>query len=613
VPNLARTTLLTSVVAVTSLALLPAATPFMPVDEVRPGMQGIGRTVFAGASPEEFQVRILGVLRNVVGPQRNLILARLDGGPLADTGVMQGMSGSPVYIDGRLVGAVSYSLGSFPKEPIAGITPIGEMIDATAQVPRAASMRIPVEFPVTPASLAVALRAGLERMRPFAHDSGDLEVLGLSRAIGVELGTQLRPIATPFVMRGFDGAPAAMLQDALLAAGFAPQAGTSQPPAAALSTRLEPGDAVGVLLAGGDFELGASGTVTYVDGDRVYAFGHPFFNLGPTAFPMTRAEVYSLLPSLMTSQKIAALGAVVGTVDQDRATAIAGRLGVAPALIPVHLRLESDRGFERSFSFEVVNDEFFTPILSYLTVANTLSSYERQIGSATFVVKGTARIAGHEDVHLSDLFSGVNAMAGAAAYVAGPITMLMGNDLKAVRVESVDLTVTASERPRTASIQRAWLDAVRPHPGDTVPLKIAVREYGGDDQIYTLPITIPPNAPSSLTLLVADGSALSTWERREQQQAQRPTSVEQIIRLINTQRKNDRLYVRLVAAQPGAVVDGETLPSLPPSVLSVLESDRDGGAFARLRMAVLGSWEVPTDRAISGSRELTITVDTGRP
>ncbi len=606
-PTRLRTILGALALALVSWVSLPAATTFMPIDDVRAGMTGVGWTVFSGETREEFKVHILGVLRNIMGPQRNLILARLEGGPLADTGVIAGMSGSPVYVDGKLVGAVSYSLGSFPKEPIAGITPIGEMVEATASAPRADATRVKLDLPLTPERVRTALASAFARVPPFAAAADDLEVFGLPRAAGADLGLQLRPIATPFVMSGFSGAPA----DLLRAAGFA-QGDPAQAAPAAGET-LQPGDAVGVSLLSGDFELGATGTVTYVDGTRVYAFGHPFFNLGPIAFPMTRAQIYSLLPSYMSSQKIAGLGPVVGSVEQDRATAIAGRLGAPPRLIPITVALASDRGFTRTFHFEAVEDDFFTPLLTYLAVANTLTSYERQVGTSTFSIDGTASVAGHAPVHFANVFAGANALSTASTYVAGPVTLLLGNDLGPVRIESVDLAIRASERPLTATIERVWLDAVRPRAGQTVPVKVLVRAYGGADHVYTVPVAIPANAPSSLTLLVSDAAALSAWEAREGRRSENVTSVDQLIRAINEQRRNDRLYVRLIGPDAGAVVNGEALPSLPPSVLSVLEADRDGGAYAGLRSAVLGAWEVPTGQALTGSRRLTITLERNRP
>src|SRR5688500_720208 len=290
-----------------------------PVDDLKAGMVGIGKTVFEGDRLDEFQVHVLGVLRNVIGPRRNLILARLEGGPLAHTGVIAGMSGSPVYIDGRLVGAVSYSLGQFSKEPIAGITPIDEMIDAaTFAGPRRPAARVELEMPLTPASLRASLREAFSWMRPFADNPADVQVFG-DPGVNAGIGTMLRPIATPLTLGGFDATFIDPIASAFRDQGFVPMmAGAAAQDAPRATQPLRPGDPVGVALMSGDLELGATGTVTEVDGNRVYAFGHPFYSLGPTQFPMTRAYVHTILPSLQSSMKIASTGDVIGTVSQDR-------------------------------------------------------------------------------------------------------------------------------------------------------------------------------------------------------------------------------------------------------------------------------------------------------
>ena len=359
----------------------PAAAPrYMPVDEVRPGMVGIGRTVFEGDRLEEFKVHILGVLRNVVGPRRNLVLARLEGGPLASTGVIAGMSGSPVYVDGRLLGAVAFSLGQFSKEPIAGITPITEMIEAAGPQARRAPIatRPALQVPMTPESAAASLRQAFAWFqRPFADRPEDI-VASAGLTASARVGVLLRPIATPLALSGFSGGIGDSLSAAFRDSGFIPMPGaTPQAASAGSSTtgsqRLRPGDAVGINLITGDLTMGATGTVTEVDGDQVYAFGHPFYNLGPTQFPMTRAFVYTLLPSLSSSMKISTTGETIGTFRQDRATAIAGTLGKGPDLIPVRISLDTERGLKKSFSFEVVNDQLFTPLLTYVSIVNTLT------------------------------------------------------------------------------------------------------------------------------------------------------------------------------------------------------------------------------------------------
>ena len=603
-----------------SLALLvvtlPAAAPYFPIDQIKPGMVGTGFTVWHGNKVEEFKVDVLGVLRNVIGPKRDLILARLEGGPLAQTGVIAGMSGSPVYFDGRLAGAVSYSLGSFSKEPLAGITPIDEMIDAaTLDTPRPPmGVQARLEMPITRDSVAAAMRGSFAWFRPFAERPGDVEILApASSGVNGQIATMLRPIATPMVMGGFGSEAAELLTGAFRDYGFMPMAGDAGTPAADAvvdnTAPLKPGEPVGVNLVSGDFQMGATGTVTEVVGNRVYAFGHPFYNLGPIQFPMTRAYVHALLPSLTSSMKIATTGAVVGTVSQDRATTIAGMLGQGPSMIPVKMTLQSDRGFKKSFEFQVVNDQVFTPLFTYASVLSTLGSYERETGAATFSIKGKLSVKSHSDIEIDDLFTGDRAALNASGTVMAPLAFLVGNDFEPVDIQSVDLTIESTEQPKTATIERVWLDGVRAKAGKTVPLKVLMRNYRGEEVIRTVALDIPANATGSLQVMVSDGSRLAQWERREVRQPTEPRSVSQMIRALNTARKNNRLYVRLLASDAGAVISGEPLSSLPPSVLGVLESDRSAGDFVPLRSATLREWDMPMEYVVIGSRTLTLTLD----
>jgi hypothetical protein len=592
------------------LSVLRAAEPQMPVSEIRPGMVGVGRTVFTGTRVEEFKAHILGVIENVIGTRRNLILARLEGGPLAETGVIAGMSGSPVYIDGRLIGAVSYALGSFPKEPIAGITPIEEMTDATAlATSRAPGARVNVTFPLTTDGLIAAFRKALNWNRPFADRPEDAQFAGTVGGPfgGREVATMLRPIATPLTMTGFEPDVADLLASAFRDQGFIPMAGAAglRPGDMPFDGPLKPGDAIGITFVSGDLELGATGTVTHIDGDRVYAFGHPMYNLGPTQFPMTRAYVYTVLPSLFSSAKLSSTNEIIGTFLQDRATAIAGRLGAGPSMLPVKMTLESDRGGTRTFNFSVVRDQLFTPLMTYTAIVNTLGSYERQFGTATYTVEGRIGIGNYEGIPLENMFSGEGASSNASAYVVSPITALLANDYEDVNIESLELTVKSSEEPKTATIERVWIDDPKPRPGRTVPLKVLLRTYRGDDELRTVPIQIPANATGNLAIVVTDAQRLAQTEQREARLPQ-PRSVPQLIKALNKTRRNDTVYVRLLGTDHGAVVRGELLPSLPPSVLAVLEGDRSGGSFSPLGTATLGEWEVPTEHAISGTRSLTV-------
>ena len=575
-------------------------------------MVGVGRTVFSGTKLEEFKVEILGVMRNVLAPKRNLILARLAGGPLAKTGVIAGMSGSPVYIDGKLVGAVSYSLGQFSTEPIAGITPIAEMVDAT-MLAGAARVTRPVSMSMqpTPRELLEIWSRDLGRFHPFVDEPSQALVLsGVSSDLG-RMSAMLRPIAVPMIASGFDAAVLDPISAAFTAAGFVPMSSAQSPGAGASAppTRpLQPGDAVGVGLLTGDFELGATGTVTHVDGDLVYAFGHPLYNLGPTQFPMTRAEVQVVLPSLMASSKLASFGEVIGTVQQDRATAIAGRLGAGPSLIPVTVTLNSDRGPSRTFNFGVVRDFTFTPLLTYLSVANVLTSYERGAGPASFAIRGSASIRSEGELSFEDIFSGEQPAGGAAAYVAGPLTALLKNSGEAIEVEKIALTIDASEQQRSARIERVWLDTTRPRAGQNAVVNVAMRSARGQEIVRQVPIQIPANLTGSLQLTIADAARTTADDRRDSRGADMQR-VSQMMRSFNRARRNNRLYVRLTSSDSGAVVNGEPMAGLPPSVLAVIEADRNSGTVGSLRTMTRGEWELALEFAVTGSRQLTLSLD----
>ena len=596
---------------------LPAQSRTFPVDEVKPGMVGIGRTVFEGDRLDEFKVHVIGVLRNSIGPRRDLILARLEGGPLANTGVIAGMSGSPVYIDGRLVGAVSYSLGQFSKEAIAGITPIDEMTaDATLPGPRRQVARVDLQMPLTQESLRASLRQAFAWIRPFADSPSDVQVFG-DQSVNAGIGTLLRPIATPLSFGGFDPGVIDPVVSAFRDQGFVTIMAGSEQLALAQSQSngsrgpvLRPGDPIGVGLMNGDFEVGATGTVTEVDGTRVYAFGNPFYQLGPTQFPMTRAHVFTVLPSLAASQKIASTGEVVGIVSQDRATTIAGTLGPGPSMIPVTLTLSSERGTRKSFHIGIVRDQLFTPLLAYVAILNTLTSYERQNGVATYALKGAATLKKYGKVDFEDLFTGDQPSVGAAASVVAPINLLMRNAFDEVDIESLNLEIDASEQPRSATLERVWVDGPRVKAGGPATLKVLLRTYRGDEITKDITIQIPPNARGSVQVMVADGVRLSQFESRELQvQPLQATGLPQMIRVLNSARKNNRLYVRLVTRDDGAVVKGEPLAALPGSVLAVMEADRNGGSFRPLQSALAGEWEITPGVAVTGSRTLTLPLE----
>lgn len=601
--------LLTALALVTG-ASLPAASRVYPVADIKAGMTAEGRTVFAGDRLESFTVHILGVLRNVMGPKRTLILARLEGGPLASAGVIAGMSGSPVYIDGRLVGAVAYALGSFSKEPIAGITPIDEMIaDAALDTPRrrAAAARLPrgggADDPLGD------VREAFAALAPFVRSPADAQPLGGGPATLGALGAMLRPIATPLGMAGFSASTIGPLDALFQASGFLPAlgaAGAADPDPRAQAP-LRPGDPVGITMVSGDLEIGATGTVTEVDGDRVYAFGHPFYNLGPTTFPMTRAYVHAILPSLQSSLKIASTGAVIGTVSQDRTATVAGRLGPGPEQIPVSLTFDAG-GTTRTFAMRVAQDQLFTPLMTYLSVVETLTSYQRQMGAATYAITGRIALKERGDIEVDDVFTGDQAPAGAGNAVLGPLNALLRNVHEPVTVTGVTLKITGTEDTRTAVLDRVSIDTPSVKPGSVVPVTIQARTYRGALITRTVPIRIPAHARGAVSILVADAARTVQADPRDTAPAQMQ-SLPQLVDALRAVRRGNRYYVRLVSAEPGAVVAGESLQALPASVVAVLEGDRQGGSFRGLGSALVGDWEAAFDHAVSGSRTLTVPVD----
>jgi hypothetical protein len=602
--------LLVSALAIARGGPLAARDTLMPVGDVRPGMIGVGRTVFRGAAIEEFKVHIIGTLKSVVAPQRDLILARLEGGPLAETGVIAGMSGSPVYIDGKLVGAVSYQLGQFPKEPIAGITPIAEMTDATALAARPAMpVSLPIGRAVSAAELLPVWRQTLLAPPSFGAAAADVLQALAGAGPGRHVASDLRPIAVPLTVGGFGEGTLEQLVPGLPGLTIVTaQARGAQAAAPAPAASLAPGDAVGVALLSGDFSIGATGTVTHVDGDRVYAFGHPLYNLGPTQFPMTRAEVVAVLPSLVTSSKLASLGATVGTISQDRATAIAGRLGAPPSLIPLQITLNSSRAPSRTFRFSMVHDPLFTPLLSYLAVANVLTSYQRQTGAATYVLRGDARFTGGQAaIAFDDAFIGDQAAANAAAYVAAPLTLLYRNANEPFALAGLSLTIDADEATRTAEIERVWIDEPVVRAGRPARVRIQLRTFDGRDEVLTQAIDIPANATGTLQLSVSDGPRMGAQDPRGARAELQ--AVGQIVRAANRARRNHRVYLRLSASAPGAVVDGEPMPNLPPSVAGVFDADRSGTGTTALRSATRGEWEIAVPFTVSGARQIPLTID----
>jgi hypothetical protein len=522
------------------------------------------------------------------------------------------MSGSPVYVDGRLVGAVSYGF-PFSKETIAGITPFGEMLAATQRsAPRAASARFPLRFGAQGPALPLDRESLLDALRrPRGEVTADPAAWrGPAPPAGL-LGATLRPLALPLSLSGFSAETFEWARGFFGGLGFAPVQGAAGTASLPPQPDLAPGSAVGVSLLEGDLDMSVTGTVTHVEGDRVYAFGHPFYNLGPTSFPMKKAHVFSVFPSLYQSWKISAATQLVGTLDQDRTTAVSGRLGAVPSLIPVDVTLRSlDGAPERRFAFRMVEDDLFSPLLAYAGVLSVLQGYERAFGAASIQVAARLTLADGRVVSVEDLFSDDQPAVPASLLVAAPLAYVLNNEFQRVRPARLSIDIRTAESRRSATLQRVWVErSGQVRAGDRLQVKAQVRTFRGELRTELLPVALPASAaPGDYTLLVCDADTLNGLEQRELRQPFVPRDLDQLVRAISSLRHNNRIYARLVRSDDGAIVAGEYLQSLPPSVLRVLGASEPGGQVVPIRTASVWDAAVPTEFVFSGHRVLPLTV-----
>lgn len=595
---------------------------FMLLNEVQPGMRGTGRTVFQGDRLEEFQVEILGVLENIA-PRQSAILARLTGGPLGDTGVLAGMSGSPVYVDGKIVGAISFSF-PFSKEAIAGITPIQQMVEIFDK-PSGPVRVDPIQIEVSSISphRTAAIHPSLDLTglsplsgRQFAISESLAEAVPSLRPLSGQVFTY---IDTPISLSGFSALAARHFESAFKSigmsvfqsGGMSSGGGTSK---LVDGSDLQPGSAVAVQLIRGDLGVGASatGTVTYREGDNIYAFGHPWLSVGPVQLPFSKAKVISLVSNLSNSFKIAVPTGLVGAITQDRSQGLFGTVGVSPRLIPLTINLKSSRNKLETYKYEVVNDRFLTPLLVNFTVFNTITSNERALGESTLEVQGKISIKGQTEVKIENRFSGDNnSQAFASLAVVQPLSYLLGSGFDNVDVESVTVDIKSLDEKKTATLDRVWADRGEIRAGETVILSAFLRASNGGEHVEKIPLEIPPDTPSgTLLVTVADGSTLMAVENRILRQSFTPRDLDQLIRAINNIRKNDRVYVRLQRPEPSVIIRGEELSSLPPSFSDVITSDRSSSSgLSTMRSSNIFEYELPsTPFVISGQRSLVIEV-----
>ena len=595
-----------------ALARIPSDIALFPLEDLKPGMKGVGRTVFANQKMETFEVEIIGALENSA-PKQTMVMARLTGGPLASTGVIAGMSGSPVYINGKLLGAVAFGFG-FSKEAIAGITPYVEMTAFSRMndtLLRAST--VPADSVLRPIPLKMSgLPMPIDGDALITKFTDALNAVGSTRSSGATGLGGMSPLPIPLSVSGLSGAAFDITKSLFTKMGFAPmQVPPAKGKAPGVLPPLEPGGPVAVSLIQGDFDFSATGTVTHIDKDAVYAFGHPFFGIGPVDFPMRQAWVYDVFPSLNQSFKIASAHETIGRFQQDRATGISGKLGPGPRMIPVKVSLQNRPGSKQDYSFSVVQDDLFTPLTVYASVLSVLQAQERVAGPSTVTLDATVNFTSIPAMRLQDQFADGQPGAMAAGLVGAAISFVMNNEFRRVSLESVTVNLTAKEAQETATIDRAWLEKDGPvRPGDVVPMKVALRTFRGDEIVVSIPIEVPAGAaPGRYVVFVSDGAGLSQAEQREMRQAFVPKNLDQIVRVINAIRKSTQIYVRLQRFEEGAAVSGTLLPGLPPSMMQVLSGSEGGEPVVRTATTVIWDGEKPVDYSVRGARFLALQIE----
>jgi len=563
-------------------------TPTLPVSAIQPGMKGVCYTIFEGDQIEKIDLEVIGVLHNAIGPQLDVILVRLLGAKVEQTGVVAGMSGSPVYIDGKLAGALALKLGSFTKEAIGGVTPIADMleIEQSPQTPRSKSK--------ASASLEVPLP------QEFAH------------SVAAGTGEFLVPIDTPLITSGVFPDTLARFGKEFSAWGMSAMAGGTA--ASSLNdSDLKPGDMVGIDLIRGDLSISSGCTVTTVVEGRILACGHPLFGFGSIKMPLSRAHVLMTLASASASTKVITTGGTIGTLTEDRQTAVMGKLGAGPPMIPLDVTLDTPAE-QKKYHFEVIESPQLTPTLVAAAAYNGIIASPAYGEGPMLQMDGEIGLQGHTPVQLEDLFVPVDPATPAAFYLATEVqnafSRIYSNPYELPQIDRIDLHVKNLTERRSAEIEGAWIERTVVHPGETLDVKVLLRPYRGEPFIQAVPVNIPAQtARGTLQLVISDAEFLNRNVQSLASTSQgQLTSLEQLIQLLNRERHNDRLYATLLQPTPTVFVEDKEMPNVPASAISVLNQRQTSDGARLLWQSTAGQWSVAMHQVITGQHMLTLTV-----
>lgn len=577
----------------------------MPLSEVQKGMKGYGLTVFEGTTIEKFDVEILGVLRNI-GPGQNLILAKVDSPVVRRAGIIAGMSGSPVMIDGKVIGALAFAW-QFSREPVAGITPIEEMLKIAS--------RTSVPAGATLADAAPRI-SGLDLLKALSEgktgDPFDRLVKGMAaRPMTSANGAQR--ISLPVSVSSFAPETIQKFSPYLNDLGFVavPAGATSTATnAVPTSSTFEPGDPIGAVLLNGDLNVAATGTVTYVDGDRVYAFGHPFLDMGEINFPMAQSEVVTVLPSLASSFKFSNTGQVVGALRQDRAAGIMGVLGEKATMIPVEVELHG-AGPSQKYNVNLVRHANLSPLMLAMVADSVVANAQRAAGERTVLLESEIRIKGFDaPLRLREGWAGQQARQAIPQYLALVAGYLLSNEFRATDIEGIHITLRHDDELRIAKLMEASL--VMPErgfvaPGDTVKVRTVLKPFRGESFVETFELKIPDDQPAGEAyLLVGSGSVMNAVDFTLVPPD--PRTLEQVLGVIERLRPSTDLTVGLYSTAEGAVTSGVYLPSLPPSMRAVVIGDTSNALQAAVKYHPSGQSAKSLGYIVDGALKIDLKV-----
>ena len=587
------------------VAVAASATEIFPVRELAPGMRGYTLSDLGdGAGVQRFDVEIVGVLGSYA-PKQDLILARiLNSDAIQKSGIIAGMSGSPVYVDNKLVGALAYGW-PFSRDPICGITPIQSMLDIRKAPP---SAPVPIGGAATSAMRAAQFVEGFKD-RDFAHVLDEL-MTPLKKEPS-SAGMAMLPLPVSF---SGSLAPGGLFDRMAGAAGWlAAPSGASAPAAATPSVatpaegeRLEPGSAVAAVLLSGDMVLSATGTVTWVDGNSILAFGHPFLSMGPVDMPMARAEVLTVLPSLYRSFKFSSTGARLGSVSQDRSTGILGSFGKPPTMVPVTIKMTSEDVPTQTFHFEVVHNSMLTPILLALATDSVLTTLEKRAGERTIVWKSSIA-TDDRDVRWDSVFTGLTAREEAVGSLALLTNYLMANEFHDLSVKGVEIEIVHSDKLQSARIVHVEAQKERVRPGDSVPIWIDLEDFRGGPRRVVMTARVPEDAPPGpLTVFIGDGNAATAYDLSLYPPD--PHNLDQVLDFLSRMRPPNTLNLLAYRSAPGAVVNGEPLAALPPTRAALLRDRGPGDGTPDLGYLRLQAESIEQPVPVTGSARLHLEV-----